>query len=282
MTPFYANLCAEASRILLADSSSRPEAYGEAITLCKESVKADSNNGNNSYRIGCALLEINRAEEALEYLSMAKSLTPHKEYVDHKMAQAHLRKGDIDQALKSYNLIPQHRRAPYILHGMGQCYMNKGEFMEAARHFHQAIQREPRKFYHHWDFALALISLGAKSQATEALEQADKLFQQEHKKEYHKAVAKLEELRKTPSEDKKITFEEQPQNVLAISVGKVVKYNTQRGFGFIKDTSDGVDVFFHITCVNGRTVLQPGTLVNYVRKMGEKGYQATKVWLLDK
>ena len=98
--------------------------------------------------------------------------------------------------------------------------------MEAARKFYQAIQREPGKFYHHWDFALALITLGARDQAIEALERANQLFRQEHGKDYHKALVKLEKVRSTLPPGEHISFDLPSSSAVAeIRFGTVLKYN---------------------------------------------------------
>jgi cold shock CspA family protein len=152
--------------------------------------------------------------------------------------------------------------------------------MEAARHFSQAIQREPRKFYHYWDFALALIALGAKDQAIEALEKANQLFQEEHGKDYLKAAEKLEEVKSTLPPGKRVSFDEPSKNTGVMRFGIVTKYVEDRGFGFIKDDTDGNKVFFHISRVKGKVIPQVGTRIRYVCEVGEKGLQAAKVWLL--
>ena len=145
---------------------------------------------------------------------------------------------------------------------------------------HQAIQREPQKFYHNWDFALALIPLVAKDQVIESLEKANQLFQQDHGKDYRKALEKLEEVKSTLPPGKRISFEEPLKNTGVIRFGTVIKYNGERGFGFIKDNTDGNKVFFHITRVERRVVPQVGARIKYVCEVGEKGLQAAKVWLL--
>ena len=193
----YGKLCSKAARVLLSKKDRSPNEFQEAIKLLQDSVTAEPNDADNWYRLGCVLLEANRVDEALDHLQKGETLNPKKEYICHKIAQAYLKKDDHDKALKAYERILEHKRSPYILHGLGQCHMAKGETMEAAKQFYKAIQREPRKFYHYWDFAEALIVLGAKDQATEALEKANKLFQEDHGKDYRKAVEKLEEIKST-------------------------------------------------------------------------------------
>ena len=276
----YGRLCSRTVRLLLNKQNLSSNELEEAITLGQESVMVDPNEADNWYRLGCVLLEANRVDEALENLQKGERLNPKKEYICHKIAQAYLKKDNHDQALKAYERIPQHKRVPYILHGMAQCHMAKGESMEAAKKLYQAIQREPEKFYHYWDFALALISLGAKDQAIEALEKANQLFQQDYAKDYRKALEKLEEVKRTLPPGKRISFDEPSKNTGMKKFGTVTKYNDERGFGFIKDSVDGNKVFFHISRVEGRVVPQVGTRIRYICEVGEKGLQAAKVWLL--
>jgi tetratricopeptide (TPR) repeat protein len=277
----YGRLCSRTVRLLLNKQNLSSNELEEAIKLGQESVMVDPNEADNWYRLGCVLLEASRVDEALENLQKGETLNPKKEYICHKIAQAYLKKGNHDQALKAYERIPQHKQVPYILHGMAQCHMAKGESMEGAKKLYQAIQREPQRFYHYWDFALALISLGAKDQAIEALEKANQLFQQERGKDYGKVLEKLEEVKSILPPGKRVPFDEPPKDMGGIRFGIITKYETKRGFGFIKDDTEGNSVFFHITRVKGKSVPQVGTRTRYVCEVGEKGLQATKVWLLE-
>ena len=122
--------------------------------------------------------------------------------------------------------------------------------------------------------------LGARDQAIEALEKTNQLFKEEHGKDYHKALAKLEEIRSTLSSGQRISFEDSTSAVAEIRFGVVSKYLAEKGYGFIKDEADNAGVFFHIKRVKEREVPQTGNRVRYIREVGEKGLQATKVWLL--
>jgi tetratricopeptide (TPR) repeat protein len=137
----YGRLCSKTVRLLLNKQNLSSNELEEAIKLGQESVMVDPNEADNWYRLGCALLQANRLDEALDNLQKGETLNPKKEYICHKTAQAYLKKDNHDQALKAYERIPQHKRVPYILHGMAQCHMAKGESMEAAKKLYQAIQR---------------------------------------------------------------------------------------------------------------------------------------------
>jgi CspA family cold shock protein len=219
-------------------------------------------------------------EEAEKCLLEANKLAPNKDYVIHRLAQARLRKGSPTEASVTYEQIPSHRRTPYILHGMAQCDIAQGHFEDAAKRLYLAIKREPQKFYHHWEFGLALEKLGATKQAVEAFETANQEFKREYGKDYRKAVDKVERLQTASGESKTIVFEEAPKDVAQINNGKIVKYNSQRGFGFVRDDVDGRDIFFHITAIKGRIEPPIGARVRFVREQGPKGPQAARVSLV--
>ncbi|MGH7230255.1 MAG: cold-shock protein [Nitrospiraceae bacterium] len=48
----------------------------------------------------------------------------------------------------------------------------------------------------------------------------------------------------------------------------------------MRDRSDNASIFFHFSNVKNRVKPQPGTKVKFVREIGEKGPQASRVWLL--
>jgi cold shock CspA family protein len=200
--------------------------------------------------------------------------------VCHKIAQIYLKKGNPDEALKRYGTIQPHKQVPYILRGIAQCLLARGQSLEAAKKLHQAIRREPDKFFHYKDFALALIELKARDQAVEALEKTNSLYEKEHGKPYKWALDKINEIRSTLLSSEEIRFDQDPSSVPAISFGTVMKFNNDRGFGFIRDRSDNVTVFFHISHVKERITPQAGARVKFVREAGQKGPQASRVWLL--
>lgn len=275
----YAKLCASAARCLLKKSPTDAD-IAEALEFFRESVANDPNNADSWYRLGSLQLDKGEIDEALESLQKAERLGPKKDYVIHRLAQIHLKKQNPAEALATYERIARHRRVPYILHGMAQCDLALGRTEEAARKLYRATQLEPSKFYHYWDFGCALEQLGATKQALEAFEAANREFRREYGTDYRKSEDKIKNLRAAAGESKTIVFEEGQAELSQINRGRVTKYNSQRGFGFIRDDSDGKDIFFHISAVKGRSEPAIGARVRYVREQGQKGPQATKVSLV--
>ncbi len=279
LLPMYGKLCHRTAELLLGRPNKQPAEVGEALQCLCEGAEAMPNDANSWYRLGNLLVTLGRLDEALGYLNKAEALAPRNEYILHKLGQTHLKKGNVVEALRLYQRIPVHRQVPYVLRGIAQCYLAKGQPMEAARRLHQVIEKEPGKFYHYWDFAQALVALEARDQAIEALETANRLFEKEHGKSYKRAVTKAEEIRSTLPPGERISFQNSSAAIPAVCFGTVTKYDQDRGFGFIKDLSDGANVFFHISRIKERTAPEIGVRVKFVRELGEKGLQASRVWL---
>lgn len=63
--------------------------------------------------------------------------------------------------------------------------------------------------------------------------------------------------------------------------GVVKFFNEQKGYGFVTPDNGGKDLFIHATQVQGgdrgQTGLVEGSRVQFVRKEGKKGFEATEV-----
>lgn len=60
--------------------------------------------------------------------------------------------------------------------------------------------------------------------------------------------------------------------------GKVVHFDTQRGFGFLAPEGGGEDVFLHVNDIDfDEAALRPGTEVTFDVEKGDKGFKATNV-----
>ena len=61
--------------------------------------------------------------------------------------------------------------------------------------------------------------------------------------------------------------------------GTLTRWDDDRGFGFITPDAGGNDLFAHFSAIegNGFKSLKEGQKVRYVKAMGQKGEQATKI-----
>jgi len=280
LAPIYSKLSTRLAKLICSAGNITETDRNEAESLFREGITADPDNPDTWYRLGDFYLGCGKYDDALQYLQKAESLAPRKEYIPHKIAQVHLKKGNHNQALKIYEAISHHKRTPYILHGMAQCFVNKGELKQGAYYLHLAAQREPEKWYHLRDLGLALADLRDRDQAIENLNMANELYKKENGKDFARILAKIDELKEMPKGES-IVFEKPNTPVTTISYGTIVRYISGKGYGFIKDENDGAEVFFHISRVRDRIEPASGLRVKFSREVGEKGPQAGKVWAVS-
>jgi tetratricopeptide (TPR) repeat protein len=112
LAPIFSKLAARVAKLICSAENMTETDKNEAEHLFRESIAADPENSDTWYRLGDFYLECGKYDDALQYLQKAESLSPKKEYVPHKIAQVHLKKGDHNQALKIYETIPHHKRTP--------------------------------------------------------------------------------------------------------------------------------------------------------------------------
>lgn len=66
-----------------------------------------------------------------------------------------------------------------------------------------------------------------------------------------------------------------------MAVGRMVRFNSSKGFGFIAPDLGGQDVFMHVGALDGdEEELRPGRLVEFEAIGGERGPKAVSVRLL--
>src|SRR5206468_11201856 len=102
LVAIYGKLCRKTADVLLSKETRRPEDVGEALEHLCESAEATPNDENSWYRLGNLLVDLGRLDQAIEYLNKAEVLAPGKEYIVHKLAQANLKRGNVDEAITKY------------------------------------------------------------------------------------------------------------------------------------------------------------------------------------
>ncbi len=83
-------------------------------------------------------------------------------------------------------------------------------------------------------------------------------------KDFNKIIAKIEEIKNMP-QGERIVFEDFTSSLTTISYGVIIKYNPERGFGFIKDDDDKKNVFFHISKIKNHIEARTGMYVKFIK-----------------
>ncbi|MEW5951083.1 MAG: cold shock domain-containing protein [Elusimicrobiota bacterium] len=246
-----------------------------AIEIYHLALKLDNEDSTIWYNIGKLHFSQNSFSEAENAIKNALKYSK-EPYIVRMLAKIKMSLGKFEEALDIYKSIPTSKQQSYMLIEAGQCAEYLKELKIAGKFYRQAIEKDPNKYYAYFFIGKLYKQLGAKEQAIENLKKAIDLCKKETGNEYQKAKDLLIEVGKMPSGEK-ITFTEKKlSNQLN---GKIIKYNKDRGFGFIK-TNDNRDLFFHISNVSDRRDKGDpnyGEDVSFVIIQGLKGPEAGSI-----
>jgi tetratricopeptide (TPR) repeat protein len=242
-------------------------------------VEHDAKDPYKRYELGKCLLEIGLANEAIKELRQADSLHPGVDYVIDRLAQAHVAIGELAEAERLYTRIPPPRRREYVLRNIGILCYKQERYEEATRNLLQAIRKEARNHHSHYYLGLAYEAEGHLGKARQAFREAIRLRQKHYDKTYPEAEQRLEaveeQLATQPVVEEPPVSRSVPGGARA---GKIVFYNSQRGFGFIENTV-GDRIFFHVSDLPAGFVVKEGLEVEFEVKTSPKGLQATNLLL---
>jgi tetratricopeptide (TPR) repeat protein len=237
-------------------------------------VEVDGRNSDRRYQLGKCLLLKGEAEHALTHLEQANRLKPRTDYIIDRLAQANMKCGNLDKALRLYESIHPKRRKPYILKNLGALHLERGEPEKASAVLSQAVRGDSANHNAHFLLGQAAEASGRFAEAVRAFERAIELKQKNYDRPFPDAQERLEAIRERHAEaDLEPRDEEEPQQ--ALEEGTIKFYNRSRAFGFI-DASNA-SVFFHKSVVTDPSLLNEGTRVAFTATDSEKGRRATLV-----
>ncbi len=245
-------------------------------------VEHDPDHADKRYELGKCLLQTGQANEAIQELRHADNLNADVDYIIDRLAQAYIAIDDLAEAEQLYSRIPPYRRREYVLRNLGILCFKQGRYEEAARNLLQAIRKEPKNHHSHYHLGLAYEALGNLVNARQAYQEAIQVRQQRYNKSYPEAEERLhavEEqlLARQTLEDPTVC----PSAPGGEHSGKIVFYNSQRGYGFIRNPA-GERLFFHVSDLPAGFAAKEGVNVEFEVKSSPKGLQAINLLLMER
>jgi tetratricopeptide (TPR) repeat protein len=245
-------------------------------------VEHDQDHADKRYELGKCLLQTGQANEAIKELRYADRLNAGVDYIIDRLAQAYIAIGDLTEAEKLYSGIPPYRRREYVLRNLGILYFKQERYEEAVRSLLEAIRKEPRNHHSHYYLGLAHEALGNPVKARQAYREAIQIRQKRYNKSYPEAE---ERLRATEEQlAARQALEEStvcPSASAGENSGKIVFYNSQRGYGFIQNPA-GERFFFHVSDLPAGSAAKEGVNVEFDVKSSPKGPQAINLLLMER
>ncbi len=245
-------------------------------------VEHDPDHADKRYELGKCLLQTDQVNEAIEELRHADTLNAGVDYVIDRLAQAYIAIGDLTEAEQLYSRIPPYRRREYILRNLGILYFKQEHYEEAVRSLLEAIKKESRNHHSHYYLGLAHEALGNLGKARQAYREAIHIRQKRYNKSYPEAEERLH------ATEEQLAARQAVEEVAVCSSasegehsGKIVFYNSQRGFGFIQNTA-GERFFFHVSDLPGGSAVREGLHMEFDVKASPKGPQAINLLLMER
>jgi tetratricopeptide (TPR) repeat protein len=166
----------EAMRSNLALTLEKQERFAEAETEFKAAISLDPRRSRDHNNYALLLIRMNRPAEAVAEAQTAYNLEPQSALTNRTLAQALLRRADLDGAFTYYDravaLGGDVSQISAFLNDYGASLARKGEFGDAERIVRKAVQFDPTLLEARRNLVLVLIKQHRNSEARAALDQA--------------------------------------------------------------------------------------------------------------
>lgn len=271
----YADACFQLGKIYLSSGLSR-----KAEAILAEAVRMDFQDAFKFYEYGKSLLKNQKPEEALAQLQKAATLEPRKDFINAYIAQALLELSRVDEADKILARIPERFRKEYIWRAIGRVRLAQGKTSEAVHALKQGIRLDSENHNSFYHLGITYIACGDYPQAYQALSQALIIRKNKYNLDFPEAKQKLDEV----VEYARINGVDLSSNQTDLApqpMGTITKFNSERGFGFIKRNGGEPDLFFHISSVINPDLIKVEKGVNFEIEDSPKGKRAKNVKVVD-
>lgn len=185
---------------------------------------------------------------------------------------------DNKQYIESNNVLfklIKHRNKDYLYQRIASNFLILGDNNRALEFALKAISTDGRNYKNYLLCGTVYKEIKQYKTAIEYLETARTLKQKKYKYDEPEAIKLIEEINLLTANN--------PVDEICLScvggkqTGLIVKYNDNRGFGFIKSKTCEQDYFFHIKSVLSKKVPRQGMQVSFEITQSDKGETATKI-----
>lgn len=146
------------------------ELYEPAIAAYRKAAGENAELPRVHYKIGAALLRLDRAAEAVNELEIELKRTPEDADVEYNLAYALLQISQGERALTLLrNVIANHPDHPQAQYQLGKALLEDGHLDDALPHLQEAAKLDPDRDYVHYQLQVAYRRLGRTVEADKEL-----------------------------------------------------------------------------------------------------------------
>lgn len=242
----YADICFQKCKILIERCE-----WDGAISSIKKSIDIDRNNIDYNYNFSKALYGKGEYEQALKVIPNSC-----KYYINELKAEILSKLEDFDSAINIYTHQLNTRKRDYLFRQLGDEYLKKNDLKNAFINVQKAITLGPKNHKNYFTLGKIYLMAGLLISAKQELEKACSLKQNEYNSDYIEAAQLLDRVTKDINKNGIEIDDIDKLNILKNSLsdesyklikGKIKKYITDRGFGFIQFNNQ--ECYFHISDV---------------------------------
>lgn len=233
----YADICALHGKTVMAS-----ERYlDKSIELLKKAndLKADD---DFKYQLAKAFYLKKQYDDALEALPKSNK----HYYVPELHSQILSDSGKYQESNEILLKLIKYRKKDYLFRRIAENYLKLHVIDKSESYSHKAVSINKRNYKNHLTLGIVLKEKEMYKSSIQALENARLAKQNQYNLDCSEAIVLIDEINS-------LTDNNPTDNVDVIdtvdncSEGKVVKYNRERGFGFILDLHTNNNLFFHIS-----------------------------------
>lgn len=269
----YADICALHGKSIVNSKNYLDKAIGYFQTSL--SLKQDD---DVKYQLAKAYFSKGDGDAALEILPVnSKSF-----YIEQLKSDIFAKRGDFTKANEILLKTIRYNRKDFLYQRISQNYIGLSDADKAVKYALLAIQSGKRNHKNYFVCGQAYYAMCNFKTAINYFEQARTKKQQAFGVDYAEALQEIDRIMaEADGSPTDITTESTivPKSTNGNKQGVVKTYNSDRGFGFIKENTSDQDFFFHFRQYEGGNVTpQVGVVVTFETEHTNKGEQAKNIY----
>lgn len=265
----YADICALHGKAIVNSQRYVDKAI-EYFTLSL-SLKHDE---DVVYQLVKAYYQKTDYSKALETIETILNYKRPKYYTQELKSQILFDCGRIEESTRILQTILKYRKKDYLYQRLVSNYLTLGDMDAALKHAKNAIALGRENYKNYLVCGQVYKEISKYKTAIQFLEQARATKQKHYNSDAPEALQLIDEIMKITQNKPKDCDEEIVDS--KTNLGKIIKYNSQKGFGFIQPEI-GDSIFFHISNFIGPDLPRTGLMVCYELAENSKGTMAVNV-----
>ena len=261
----YADICALHGKTIMAS-----ERYlDKSIVLLKQANELKPNDNDFIYQLSKAYYSKKFYDEALEILPNIDK--PY--YIPELRSQILYDIGEYSKSSTILFNLTKFRKKDYLFRRIAENFIKLNILDKAETNAKKAIRINNRNYKNYYTMGLVYFEKKYYKSAYEYFEKSRAIKAQQYQLEYTEAVAYIEKINIITNCAPEDPIEEAKAKLVK---GQVVKYNADRGFGFLKCSTISENIFFHVSDFPSQNPII-GSFVKFEIESTSKGKQAIRI-----